>query len=234
MSARNFTQRMACVSLLSVTLSGCFHPPYNDFKKPPPNVKRAVAGATAGAIAGSLVGGTAAGGLVGGAIGGTLGTFAGIYHAGKQATIRDLQRNDIQFVQYGDTMVLVIPTDHYYQFNSPKLNDICFAGLNNIIKLLKLYDCSTVYVAAFTDNVGTREHKKRLSQARAETMLTFLWANNIRAKRLKAEGYGDKFDIGDNHLIHGSAYNRRIEIQWQNKSHVVPPQRMDAVSGGMK
>ena len=49
---------------------------------------------------------------MGGAIGGTLGTFSEIHHAGKPATIRDLQKNDIQFVQYGDTMVLVIPTDH--------------------------------------------------------------------------------------------------------------------------
>jgi flagellar motor protein MotB len=47
-------------------------------------------------------------------------------------------------------------------------------------------------------------------------MLTFLWANDIQARRLKAEGYGDRFDIGDNKLIRGSAYNRRIEIQWQN------------------
>ena len=233
MSARNFANRVVCISLLSMTLSGCFHPPYNDFKKPPPNVNRAITGAGVGAIAGSLLGGAAVGGLMGGAIGGTLGTFSEIHHAGKPATIRDLQKNDIQFVQYGDTMVLVIPTDHYFQFNSPNLNDICFAGLNNVVKLLKLYNCSTIYVAAFTDNVGTREHKKRLSQARAETMLTFLWANNIRAKSLKAEGYGDKFDIGDNRLIHGSAYNRRIEIQWNNKP-VVPPMRMDPISGGMK
>ncbi|MDI1352690.1 MAG: OmpA family protein, partial [bacterium] len=84
----------------------------------------------------------------------------------------------------------------------------------NIIKLLKLYPQSPIYVAVFTDNVGTREHKKRLSQAQAETMLTFLWANDIQAMRLKAEGYGDKNDISDNHWIHGSAQNRRIEIQW--------------------
>jgi flagellar motor protein MotB len=53
-----------------------------------------------------------------------------------------------------------------------------------------------------------------LSQAQAETILTFLWANNIPAMLLKAEGYGDKNAVSDNTLIHGSAQNRRIEIQW--------------------
>lgn len=30
MSAKTIAQRTACVSLLSLTLSGCFHPPYNN------------------------------------------------------------------------------------------------------------------------------------------------------------------------------------------------------------
>ncbi len=232
MSAYPVAKRTLCVSLLTLLLNGCFHPPYNNFQKPPIPVKRAIAGAGVGIITGSLVGGTAVGGAIGGLIGGTVGTLSEIKHSGKQDTIRDLQKNDIQFVQYGDTMVLIVPTDHYYEFNSPKLNEICFEGLNNIIKLLKLYKCSTVYVAGFTDNVGSQRHKKRLSQAQAETMLTFLWANNIQAKRLTAEGYGDQFDIGDNHLIRGSAYNRRIEIQWENKSEPTP--RVEPANDGMK
>lgn len=233
MSALTSVIRTASTCLLSLTLSGCLHPPYNNFQKPPPPTKRAVTGIGVGAITGSLIAGTAVGGLMGAAVGGTLGTFSEIMHSEKPAVIKDLQRNDIEFVQYGDTMVLIVPTDHYFQFNSPKLNDLCFEGLSNIIKLLKLYKCSTIYVAAFTDNIGTHKHKKRLSQARAETMLTFLWANNLPAKRLKAEGYGDQFDVGDNHLIHGSAYNRRIEIQWENKTNSPPPQ-MDSVNGAMK
>lgn len=230
MSAKTLARRTACVSLLSLALSGCFHPPYNNFQKPPPLVKRTVAGAGVGILTGSLVGGTAVGGVIGGLIGGAVGTFSEIRHAGKPATIFDLQKNDIQFVQHGDTMVLIVPTDHYYEFNSPKLNELCFEGLNNIVKLLKLYKCSTVNVAGFTDNVGSKHHKKLLSQARAETMLTFLWANNIQARGLSAEGFGEQFDVGDNHWIHGSAYNRRIEIQWENKA----PHPIEPANDGMK
>ena len=128
--------------------------------------------------------------------------------------IEKIRREDIQFVRYGDQYTLLVPTDHYFVFNSPQLNDICYRGLNDIAALIKTYHYEKIYVAAFTDDVGSSHHKDKLSNARAETMLTFLWAKRIPAQYLIAEGYGDEHDIGDNHLIHSSAYNRRIEIQW--------------------
>lgn len=128
--------------------------------------------------------------------------------------IQKLRREDIQFVRYGNQYTLIVPTDHYFVFNSSNLNDICYPGLNDIATLLKTYHYDKIYVAAFTDNVGTDRHKDKLSNARAETMLTFLWAKRIPAEHLIAEGYGDEHDIGDNRFIHSSAYNRRIEIQW--------------------
>lgn len=134
----------------------------------------------------------------------------------KSAIIKNLQRQNIQFVQHGDTMTLIVPTDHYYVFDTPRLNDICYHGLVNIIRLIKMYPCSRIYVAGFTDDVGTPRFKQKMSQARAETMLTYLWANGIHARRLNAEGYGDKHDISQNEIIHGSAQNRRVEIQWYN------------------
>jgi len=134
----------------------------------------------------------------------------------KPAIIKKLQQQDIQFVQHGATMTLIVPTDKYYVFDTPKLNDICYPGLVNIIRLLKQYPNSRIYVAGFTDDIGAPRFKQKLSQARAEAMLTFLWANDIDARRLNAEGYGDKHDIAQNEIIHGSAQNRRVEIQWFN------------------
>lgn len=133
---------------------------------------------------------------------------------GDKTLIRTLQKQDIQYIEYGDTMTLLVPTDHYFVKGSAEINDLCFAGLNNIVRLLKLYPKCHIYVAAFGDNIGTTHHKHHLTKARAEAMLTFLWASNIPARYMKATGYGDLFAIGDNQFIHGPAYNRRIEIQW--------------------
>lgn len=198
------------VTILSLTLTACFSPPYNNFTDGPPNIKRTATGTGIGAITGALLGAT----VIGVAVGGAAGTAVGIYRANKRSIIRELESEDIQYIEYGDTITVIVPTDHYFLFNSAHLNEICFQGLNNLIKLLKFYPCSRIYIAAFTDNVGKSYHKRMLSQAQAETMLTFIWANGIKAELLDAKGYGDRLPIGNNKLIHGSAYNRRIEIQW--------------------
>lgn len=210
------------ISLLSLLLSGCFHPPFNNFNHDHQKLKQIAFGAGLGAGTGAVIGSIAGSAPAGALIGGLAGAATGAYYNTKHALLTELQRQDIQYIKYGDTITLVIPTDRYFIFNSPTINDICYPGLNNIIRILRYYPKTTIYVAAFTDNVGSRHHKKMLSQARAETMLTFLWAHDIHAQRLHAEGYAEGYAIGDNHLIHGSAYNRRIEIQWQDSPCCVP------------
>lgn len=217
------------ISLISFALTGCYHPPYNNFRQDNRTLNTIGAGAAVGAGIGAAVGGAA----IGAAIGATTGTLLTYHKKSQQAIINELKKQDIQIIQYGDTITLLVPTDRYYVFNSPRLNDLCYAGLENIVKLVKLYPCTPIYVAAFTDNIGSRHHKKMLTQARADTMLTFLWAHDIKAKRMHAEGYADKHTIGDNQWIHGSAYNRRVEIQWSIKPTIMPP-RLAAETAPMK
>lgn len=212
------------LGLLTLVCTGCFHPPYNQFQPDPRPTQRVVQAAGVGASMGAVAGAVAGGNVVGGAaIGGLMGTVTGLYGDSKRALIDTLHHEEIELVQYGDTMSLRIPTDRYYQFNSARLNDRCYNGLLHTVRLLHYYPCTPIYVAAFTDNVGSRQHKRRLSQAQAETMLTFLWAHHISAQRLQADGYADNHSIGDNALIHGSAYNRRIEIQWSTATNACAP-----------
>ena len=132
----------------------------------------------------------------------------------KQYITRMLGLNNIQVIQYRDTITLMVPTDEYYLFDSPKLNDIRYHGLNYIIDLIMLSPCTTIYVAAFSDNIGSRKHKNELTQAQAETMVGFLWANGIPSAKLHPQGMGSKYPIADQKTIRGSAMNRHIEIQW--------------------
>lgn len=215
MLVKTFT-KLAASTALALTLCGCsgFHPPFNNFNPYNPGPRRVATGAAIGAGTGAVIGAIAGNAPAGAAIGGVAGAAVGAYYNTQRNLIKAIKQEDIQYTQYGNTITLLIPTDRYFLFDSPQLNDICYPGLNNIVRLLQYYPDSPIFVAGFTDDVGSRHHKKMLSQARAETMLTFLWANNIHAQRLRAQGYGDKHDIGDNKLIRGSAYNRRLEIQW--------------------
>ncbi|KTD74747.1 C-OmpA-like family protein CmpA [Legionella waltersii] len=213
--------KLTIAKILSYTfiiclLASCFRPPYNNFKTYNRAGKRVAVDSGVGAVAGAVIAGTTVGTLLGGGIGGTVGLAASFSRDSKKHIVKELKKQDIQYVQYGDTNLLIIPTDKYFMFLSPRLNELCYPGLTNIVRLLKFYPYSTIYVAGFTDNVGSKRHKNKISQAQAETIMTYLWSNGIADTRLKAEGYGDKNPISDNSIIHGSAQNRRIEIEWFN------------------
>ena len=145
--------------------------------------------------------------------------------------LQKLANYDIQYVKRGDSITLIIPTDKFYQFNSGEINDLCYSGLMHVVNLIKRYPCQPIFVAGFTDDVGSKMHKRALSNAQAQSMVGFLWAHNISAERLHPEGYSDKHPIANNQLIRGSAMNRRIEIQWFDisgqtgcsKAHKRPP-----------
>ena len=132
----------------------------------------------------------------------------------KNDLVHQLSRYNMEYIQYRDIITVIIPVDQYFEFNSSKLDERQYQGLNYLVSLIYLYPCTTIHVAAFSDNVGTREEKNHLTQSQAEAMLTYLWANGIPADNLNAQGFGQRFAIGENNTTRGSALNRRIEIQW--------------------
>jgi outer membrane protein OmpA-like peptidoglycan-associated protein len=212
MAHKSFLVHLVVISLLSITLSGCFRAPYNNFKPYHRAYETSVPGIAVGTAATIAAGGAPI--LAGAALGGVVGASVGLYKDSKPVLIRELKKLDIQYIEYGDTVTFVVPTDRYFMFESARFNELCFPGLSDLIKLIKMFPkCCRIYVAGFSDSVGSRYSKRMMTQARAERMVAFLWANDIPAQRLVAEGYGDKNPVGDNRLIHGSAYNRRLEIQ---------------------
>ena len=184
MIAKKITQKFMFIPLMVSMLVGCFNPPFNDFKPDQRPIYKIRK------------------------------RIPTITQTSERAIIDELHKQAIEVIEYGDMVTVIIPTDRYYIFNTPHLNDVCYAGLNNVAELINLQACSTVYVAAFTDNVGSVSHQIKLSNAQAQTMLTFLWAKGFSAEKLSAKGYAKLHAVGDNAIIHGSAYNRRIERQW--------------------
>lgn len=202
MHLRNgFLASITCTTL--VLLSACMKPPYNNLKPHSSVFSSTAAGTGVGALAGLP------------AVGGAIGALAGGYKDSQAGLINQLQRQDVQVVRYGDTMTLVIPTDKFFVLGTDELNELCYPALNNILRLVNYHKHGPLYIAGFTDDIGSKEYKKNLTQHQAQAIKTFLWANGIDVYRLNAVGYSDKYDIANNHLIHGSAFNRRIELQWK-------------------
>jgi outer membrane protein OmpA-like peptidoglycan-associated protein len=69
-----------------------------------------------------------------------------------------------------------------------------------------------IEVAGYTDNTGARAHNMTLSQARAQSVLTYLVGKGVPAAMLTAKGYGPDAPIDTNATAAGRANNRRVVL----------------------
>jgi len=67
-------------------------------------------------------------------------------------------------------------------------------------------------VAGHTDDTGTPELNRQLSQGRANAVMAWLVAHGVQAGRLSARGYGETRPLADNTSEAGRARNRRVEF----------------------
>ncbi|OGV28125.1 MAG: hypothetical protein A3F18_04310 [Legionellales bacterium RIFCSPHIGHO2_12_FULL_37_14] len=139
----------------------------------------------------------------------------------RRVLLKKLYEYKIEVVHYGDQVTLIVPTDQYFEFNSDKLIDRQYKGLEVIVKFIRTYPKCPLAVAAFSDNVDGTKRNLKLTDKRANAMVAFLWANGIAAKRLVPQGFGEHYDVADNHIVRGRALNRRLEIQWPAKTETL-------------
>ncbi|MBE0493135.1 MAG: OmpA family protein [Thiomicrospira sp.] len=76
---------------------------------------------------------------------------------------------------------------------------------------MKKYPDTTAVIEGHSDNVGTRDYNLKLSQRRAQSVVSYLVDElNIAPDRLTAVGYGETRPIADNSTREGKQANRRI------------------------
>ncbi len=71
---------------------------------------------------------------------------------------------------------------------------------------------ATIIISGHTDNVGTDEYNRGLSQQRAQAVKDWLVARKISASRIKVIGKGETEPAATNDTAEGRAENRRIEF----------------------
>jgi outer membrane protein OmpA-like peptidoglycan-associated protein len=73
-----------------------------------------------------------------------------------------------------------------------------------------------IEISGHTDNVGTYDYNKTLSENRALSVLNYLTENGIETSRLKYAGYADTRPVATNDTEEGRALNRRTEFKvWE-------------------
>jgi len=84
--------------------------------------------------------------------------------------------------------------------------------IDEIVKLLRNTPTLNLTIEGHTDSVGAPDYNKRLSDARAKSVVASLTARGVSAQRLTAVGYGQDKPIADNSTDAGRATNRRVEL----------------------
>jgi OOP family OmpA-OmpF porin len=86
------------------------------------------------------------------------------------------------------------------------------AALEEVRKLAAAHPELRLRIEGHTDNVGAAPANRKLSEARAEAVKSWLVAKGVKATQLSSAGLGDTKPVGDNSNEPGRAANRRVEL----------------------
>lgn len=177
----------------------------------------AAIGAAIGAAAGALSGDGSTSrrdrALIGAAVGAAAGGGIGAYMDKQEEQLRqDMQGTGIGVDRRGDDIVLNMPSQVTFGFDSSDLTMSASNALNNVASVLQQYPDTRVNIAGHTDSTGDAGYNQRLSERRANAVGNYLARSGVSSSRLYMTGYGENQPIASNESEQGRAQNRRVEI----------------------
>jgi outer membrane protein OmpA-like peptidoglycan-associated protein len=99
-----------------------------------------------------------------------------------------------------------------FDFAKASLKPDASPVIAQIVALLKANPSYRISVDGHTDNVGNADANKKLSEARAASVVDELVKNGIEKTRLSSAGFGAASPIADNESSAGRSKNRRVEL----------------------
>ncbi|MDC1095452.1 OmpA family protein [Planktomarina temperata] len=198
-------------------LSGCVTPESAANSKPGDNT-------TAGTIMGGLIGAIAGmemsskgdrkkGAIVGAIVGAAAGNTIGQSLDEQAADLRrDLNNNQVNVTNTGSELIVTMPQDILFALDSAAVRSDLRRDLGVVAGNLQAYPNSTISIEGHTDNTGTANYNRILSQRRANAVADILVNNGVPPARLYAVGRGENEPVASNLSATGRAQNRRVEI----------------------
>ena len=125
-------------------------------------------------------------------------------------------RKDFVLLSYVEIIneKIPIPLENvFFEFNKYELKSESFSELNRLINFINKNSGVKLEIGGHTDNVGTADYNKKLSEQRAKSVVAYLLAKGVEKSQLVAVGYGEVKPIEPNETKEGKAKNRRVEFR---------------------
>jgi outer membrane protein OmpA-like peptidoglycan-associated protein len=116
----------------------------------------------------------------------------------------------------------------FFEFDKANISSEFKELLDHIVRTMRKFSESTVFIGAHADARGTYEYNKDLSERRASATKTYLVKQGISVERIESVGFGEELILNrcsdgvicdeDEH-----ARNRRAEVKVQNIVETLKP-----------
>jgi outer membrane protein OmpA-like peptidoglycan-associated protein len=103
----------------------------------------------------------------------------------------------------------------FFETNKAELLPTSRTELDGLIAILNANPTMKIEIRGHTDNVGSDEFNRTLSDNRARSVVAYLVEKGIAAERLAASGYGETLPVAANDTDEGRGLNRRVEFKIQ-------------------
>ena len=115
-----------------------------------------------------------------------------------------------------DRGVVLTLGDVLFATGSSDLQKDANNSLNKLVSFLNQYPDRQVLIEGHTDDVGSVEFNRGLSERRAESVRGSLRQQGIASRRLATAGLGMERPVANNGTAAGRQQNRRVEIIIEN------------------
>lgn len=101
----------------------------------------------------------------------------------------------------------------FFEFNKADLMSESYNELDRLYDILKENKSLKIEIGGHTDDKGSDEYNKNLSNSRAKSVVDYLVNKGIKAERLSSVGYGESQPEVPNDTDENRAINRRVEFK---------------------
>ncbi len=117
---------------------------------------------------------------------------------------------ELKKVSVGSKIIL---RNIFFDFDKATLKKESTAELEKLLDILYKVPSMKIEISGHTDNKGSADYNKKLSERRAKAVVDYLLAKGIAADRLRYAGYGMERPLVSNDGEEGRQLNRRTEFE---------------------